>query len=113
MRAAICALTAGVLLATMAAMPAAAQPRTCGAISFSGTNTHIVVLRGVRCAVAKEIAKRFSITAGGPQGSTGWSCFLAHAPFRQIKGRDVGFTCKRGRAHVFVGTVGRAEAGGR
>jgi hypothetical protein len=102
----ICALFAAGLLALLAAGPAAAaKPRDCGAIDFSGTNTRVVVLRGVSCVVAKEIALRFSVTAGGPQGSTGWSCFLAHAPFRQIRGRDVGFTCKRGRRHAFVGTV--------
>jgi len=105
MRAAICALAAAGLIAVLAAAPASAKPRDCGAISFSGTNTHVVVLRGVSCAVAKEIAAHFAVTSGGPQGGSGWSCFLAHAPFRQIGGRDVGFTCKRGRKAAFAGTV--------
>jgi hypothetical protein len=101
----ICAVAVAGLLAAVAAAPAAAKPRNCGAISFSGTKTHIVVLRGVSCPVAKEIAAHFAVTAGGPQGASGWNCFLAHAPFRRVKGRDVGFTCKWGRKHVFVGTV--------
>jgi hypothetical protein len=105
MRAALSALAAAVVLAALAAPPADAKPHNCGSIDFSGTTTHIVVLRGVRCTVAKEIAMHFAVTAGGPQGSSGWSCFLAHAPFRKVKGRDVGFTCKKGRGHVFVGTV--------
>src|SRR4051794_16339938 len=99
MRAALTAFAAAVLLTTIAAAPAAAKPRDCGAISFSHTNTHIVVLRGVSCTVAKEVAKHFAVSSGGPQGSSGWSCFLAHAPFRKIGGRDVGFSCSNGRAH--------------
>src|SRR3954447_5244672 len=105
MRAALAAFATAALVTVVVAAPAAAKPRDCGPINFSGTNTHIVVLRGVTCSVAKEVAKHFAVTSGGPQGSSGWSCFLAHAPFRKIRGRDVGFSCKNGRSHAFVGTV--------
>jgi hypothetical protein len=105
MRSALTAVAAAGVLAAVAATPAQAKPRDCGAIDFSGTSTRIVVLRGVSCSVAKEVAHHFAVTSGGPQGSSGWSCFLAHAPFRKVNGRKVGFTCRKGRAHTFVGTV--------
>lgn len=114
MRAALTALAAAGLLATIPVPSAAAKPRDCGAITFSGTDTHIVVLRGASCAVAKEIAVHFSVTSAGPQGASGWRCAFAHAPFTKIKGRTVGFSCGKGgsgdlrkRPHAFVGTVAR------
>jgi len=97
--------------AAISLSPAAADARhyhECGTIRFSGRTTHIVVLRGTTCQTAKRVARRYD-RGRAPRP---WKCFLAHAPFRKINGRDVGFSCGYGtggsnvasRSHAFVGT---------
>jgi hypothetical protein len=104
-------VTALVVLAGLAvARPAPAAFRDCGVIRFSGTRTHIVVLRGTTCATAKRAAQTYGRSFSPPAP---WKCALAHAPFRRINGRNVGFSCGYGRgssnlasrSHAFVGTL--------
>jgi hypothetical protein len=106
----------GVALALMAvaglalARPAPAAFRDCGVVRFSGTRTHIVVLRGTTCTTAKRVARTYDRAFSPPAP---WKCALAHAPFRRINGREVGFSCGYGRGssnlasrtHAFVGTL--------
>ncbi len=100
---------AALALALAPSAAPAAERKTCkGSISFSGTKTRIVVLRGVSCRKAKRVARAYD--KGSPPGS--WRCALARAPFDRIDGRIVGFSCGRGgsgelrkRPHAFAGTV--------
>jgi hypothetical protein len=102
------ALTVMVSLAV--ARPAPAAFRDCGVVRFSGTRTHIVVLRGTTCTTAKRVARAYDRAFVAPAP---WRCALAHAPFRRINGHEVGFSCGYGRGssnlasrtHAFVGTL--------
>ena len=99
-----------VIVGLAVAPPAPAAFRDCGIVRFSGTRTHIVVLRGTTCATAKRVARTYDRALAPPSP---WKCALAHAPFRRINGRDVGFSCGYGRGssnvasrtHAFVGTL--------
>jgi hypothetical protein len=100
------------LVASATAADAGSARKTCpGAISFSGTSTVVVVLRGVSCAEAKRVARAY----GRFRSTAPWFCALAHAPFDRIDGRAVGFSCGRGGSrgdlrkwpHAFVGTIRR------
>jgi hypothetical protein len=94
---------------TLATVADARRYPDCGTIRFSGATTHIVVLRGTTCATARRVARRYD--RGQP--TRPWQCFLAHAPFRKVNGRRVGFSCGYGtggsnvasRSHAFVGTL--------
>ena len=106
-------LTAAVLLAVPASAAASppGKPRDCGAIAFAGTRTHVVALQGVRCGTAKAVARRFDRRGVGGTGA--WRCAYAHAPFRKVLGRKVGFSCGKGGTsgdlsqwpRAFVGTI--------
>src|SRR4051812_19875523 len=48
----------------------------CGQITFSGTPTTIIVLRGADCSEAVRVATAF----GASTPPSPWSCGLAHAP---------------------------------
>jgi hypothetical protein len=103
-------MAVAVIVGLAVARPAPAAFRDCGVVRFSGTRTHIVVLRGTTCATAKRVAGAYDRTFSPPAP---WKCALAHAPFRRINGRDVGFSCGYGRgssnlasrSHAFVGTL--------
>ena len=111
MRIALVSLLAAALLAVAAAGAGTARKTCAGAVTFSGTRTVIVTLRGVSCAEAKRVVRRFD--RGSPPRP--WFCGLAKAPFDRIDGRVVGFSCGRGGTrgdlrrwpHAFVGTIAR------
>jgi hypothetical protein len=99
-----------VMVGLAVARPAPAGFRDCGVVRFSGARTHIVVLRGTTCATAKRVARIYDRAFAPPAP---WKCALAHAPFRRINGRNVGFSRGYGRGssnltsrtHAFVGTL--------
>ena len=103
-------LLAGVVIGlSVMAAPAEAR-RTCpGTVTFSGTPTKIVILRGVSCRTARRVVRAYD--RGSPPRP--WQCFLAHAPFDRVGGRIVGFSCawggRRGDVrrwpHAFLGTI--------
>ncbi|HEY8584546.1 MAG TPA: hypothetical protein VIL49_16420 [Capillimicrobium sp.] len=104
-------LAAATLLVGPASASPPGKPRDCGAISFAGTQTHVVVLQGVRCGAAKKVARRFDRRGVGGTGA--WRCAYAHAPFRKVLGSKVGFSCGKGGTsgdlsqwpRAFVGTL--------
>lgn len=101
--AALCAL------ALLPATAPAARKSCPGTVSFSGTRTKIVVLRGVTCARARRVVRAYDAGEAPPP----WRCGLAHAPFDKVNGRIVGFSCGSGRSsgdlrrfpHAFLGTL--------
>jgi hypothetical protein len=91
-----CVLLAASVVVLLAPTADSRTYRDCGTIRFSGRATR----------VARTYDRRF-------QAPKPWQCGLAHAPFRKINGRKVGFSCGYGtgganlasRAHAFVGTL--------
>ena len=86
---------------------------SCGEITFSGTPTTIVPLRGVDCSEAVRVATAFAAsTAPSP-----WQCGLAHEPLDSYPLPDgtsgvIGFSCGYGSGgdlraapHSFVGVA--------
>src|SRR4051812_13204783 len=80
-------------LASGALATSAPASTDCGTVRFSGTRTHIVVLRGTLCTTARRVARAYD-RGVAPRP---WSCLLAHAPFHRVRGREVGFVCGHGR----------------
>ena len=83
--------------AALAAVPSGADAaaKLCsGSISFAGTSTKVRVVKGVGCAEARRVAKRYD--KGQPGG--GWTCVLTHAPFESVGSRIIGFKCAKGSA---------------
>ena len=89
----------------------AAATSNCGQITFSGTPTTIVVLRGTTCPQAVQVATAYVVSTR----PTPWQCGLAHAPFDSYPLPDggtgiIGFSCGYGQAgdlqaapHAFIG----------
>jgi hypothetical protein len=63
------ALALVVLVGLAIARPAPAAFRDCGVVRFSGTRTHIVVLRGTTCATAKRVARTYDRAFAPPASS--------------------------------------------
>ena len=116
------------LLATSAALlvPAALAPSAASAkshtrlcdrsVEFAGTTTRLAVRSGAQCDTARAVVRRFDRGAGGSGGKR-YGCYLAHAPFDEKFGRQVGFTCRyRKTRHTKIygllpcGTADRAHA---
>ena len=92
---------------------AATAPAGCGQVTFSGTSTTIIVLRGTECPEAVRVAAAFN--AGTPPSP--WNCGLAHEPLDSYPLPDgstgvIGFSCGYGTAgdlraapHAFIGVA--------
>lgn len=112
MRRLLCVLGTAATCLTFAPAASAATKTCPGTVSFSGTRTVIVILRGTSCATARNVVRTYDKKFAPPRP---WSCGLAHAPFTKVHGRVVGFSCGYGngssnlrtRSHAFLGTIAK------
>lgn len=97
-----------------------AQETDCGTVTFSGTETTIVALRGVECSEAVEVTAAYDTSSPTPPEP--WDCGLAHEPFDSYPLPDgstgvIGFSCGSGGSggdlkawpHAFIGVLPEVE----